>query len=89
MYLAEHFIEAAEDLLIILKRTQRGAPILITVSRAEMTKQQVKTADIKDAPSLVLSRDRGPAGETAVSFICARLQSVIVLAAKASVGPRL
>jgi len=86
LYLAEQFIERSDDLLIRLKNFERGPTILILVSRAEMRKKEIMTEDIKEAPSLVLSRDRGPAGETELSFMSARLQSVIILAAAVSRG---
>jgi hypothetical protein len=81
VYRVEQFIELAADLLIRLKNIERGPPILILVSHSEMQKKKITTEDIKEAPSLVLLRDRGDAGETEASFISARLQSVVILGA--------
>jgi hypothetical protein len=79
VYVVDQFIERADGLLIRLKSAERGQRILIAVSRAEMTKQGIEISDVREAPSLVMLRARGPAGETEVSFMCARLQSVVVL----------
>jgi hypothetical protein len=78
---AEQFIDRSDDLLIRLKNFERGPTILVLVSRTEMLKKEITTKDIKEASSLVLARDTGPVGETELSFLSARLQSVIVLSA--------
>jgi hypothetical protein len=81
VYRVEQFIERADDLLIRLKNIERGPLVFILVGHMEMRKNGITADDIKEAPSLVLLRDKSDAGETELSFISARLQSVVILAA--------
>ena len=81
VYRAKQFTERERDLLIRLKNAVRGPPVVVLVARAAMHAKGVKIEDIKEVPTLVLSRTRGPAGETEISFLSARLQSIVVLPA--------
>jgi hypothetical protein len=81
VYRMDQLIERGEDLLIRLKNVERGPPVLILVTRAAMREKAVTIEDLNEAPTLLLSRDNVSVGETEVSFMSARLQSVVVLAA--------
>jgi len=86
VYLVKRIIERADHLRIRLKNVKRGPDIRMAIRRAELAKQCIEIADIREAPSLVLPRESGQGGETEVSFMCGRLQSVVVLAAKVRVN---
>jgi len=88
VYIVDQIIERADAVSIILKNTERRSErrpqklVIIVVSKTEMDKQSVNISDIRDAPSLVLPRDRAEDGKTTVGFMCARLQAVVLLVAK-------
>jgi hypothetical protein len=88
VYIVDQIIERADAVSIILKNTERRSErrpqnlVIVVVSKAEMDKQSVNISDIRDAPSLVLPRDRAEDGKTTASFMCARLQAVVLLVAK-------
>jgi hypothetical protein len=88
VYTVEQVIERENDVLIRLKNTDRRSGrgsqirVVISISRASIIKQHIEVSDFQKAPSLVLPRDRLEGADTEVSFICARLQAVVVLAAK-------
>lgn len=82
VYLLDEIIERANHLLIRLKSAERVPSIVVVIGWEGMAEQGIEITDIEEAPSLVLPRETGPAGETQVSFISARLQSVVVLGAR-------
>ena len=81
VYRVEQLVESDEGVSIRLKNVERGPSIVILIRRAAMRDAGCRIEDINDAPTVVLSRHKGPSGDTEISLISARLQSVVVLPA--------
>ena len=81
VYFVGKFVPGSEELLINLKKAERKESIWIAISHLEMSKKDVTQSDIAEAPSLVMTRDEDGGSGTEISFLCGRLQSVVVLSA--------
>ena len=69
----------SSELEITLKNKRDGS-IKILVDLSDLARQSVLKSDIQEPPSVVLARM--PGAQTDLSFLCARLQAVIVVKAR-------
>jgi hypothetical protein len=84
VYVLDQIVTRADDLVIWLKSTERRGNIRVVIGLPELTKKQVTKSDIREAPTLVITRRENGLDKRELSFLCARLQSIVVLAASES-----
>ena len=80
MYSFEHILRFQNELLLILKKSEHWHRVQIAISNEELADKSVVKADVEQAPSVILPSEWEAGGEVEVSFLCARLQSVVTLA---------
>jgi hypothetical protein len=74
--------ENESELLLKLLNTEKHRYIDVAVNRHQLLSQLIFTEDLKEAPSLVLTREVTPEGTLEIGFVSARLQSVISIIAR-------
>jgi hypothetical protein len=79
IFILEHIISHKDELLLSLKKGEHWDRIQIAISNRELLDKAVSKADIEEAPSLVLPKGWRSDMEVNVTFICARLQSIVML----------
>jgi hypothetical protein len=84
IYFLDQMVTRSEDFVIWLKSAERKGNIQVSVSLLELTRQGAKISDIREAPSLVVTRRENDLEKRELSFLCARLQCIIVFEASES-----
>lgn len=71
-----------EEVTLSLRSTSARATLDVKLKLADMEKWRFTKADLEEAPSIVVLREPDVSGLREISFLCARLQSVVVAFAR-------